>query len=114
MWYVDHATWFVHLYLTVKSVSRIKVLVLLQDLLCSVVFLVAPLIFFDFMFISHKQTSSSLLWIHQTLSQLILVSNKQNPKPQSPWLHEIWSAFKIKLHNKRKNYVVIINNKLNI
>ena len=57
--------------------------VLLWDLLCSVVFLVAPLIFYDFMFVLHKQTSPSLLWspIYWTPPQLILVSNKLKPNP---------------------------------
>ena len=43
--------------------------------------LVAPIVFYDFVFVLHKQTSSSLLQIFLTPPQLILVSNKLKPNP---------------------------------
>ena len=53
-------------------------------MLCSVVFLVAPLVFYDFMLVLHKQTSSSLLRIYWTPATTEFGFKQTKTEPQSP------------------------------
>ena len=57
--------------------------------------LVAPIVFYDFMFVLHKQTSSSLLRIFLTPPQLILVSNKLKSNPNHLGYNRIQSGSKV-------------------
>ena len=49
--------------------------------------LVAPLVFYDFMFVLHKQTSSLLLRIYWTPATTNFGFKQTKTEPQSPRLH---------------------------
>ena len=63
-------------------------LVVLQDLLCSVVFLVVPVVFYDFMFVLHKITNKFFTPTDSSDSAATNFGSKQTKtEPQSPWLY---------------------------